>query len=657
MFNVAKSQRCWRKYGHVLKIAPSISSFSTSSRHKNDSEYLQNSLVPTMHFQKSLPRLAIPKLEDTSQRYLMAQKPLLTPDQYNKTKTITDNFLGYEGRALHAELVEQDKSMRHTSYISAPWFDMYLKYRDSIVLNHNPFILTTDDPNTTDQITRATKLIHAALRFKKSLDAGNLEPDVYHLNPKKSDTQLFRRLARMTPSSLSWYMAYLFKAFPLDMSQYEHLFNSTRIPKQEKDELKKVEGGREILVIRNGNIFLFDAIKKDGSLVSRDDIHANLSAILKASNNKVEHPLAILTAEKRNTWAQLRQHLETDPKNAELIHRLDSALFMVGLDDRDCLDEYDATEMFLYGDGSSRWFDKSFHMAISKNAKMAINFEHAWGDGVAVVRFLNETVQASSSDTYTPNENADALLTVQKLDFDLDNKMKTAIEKSQEEFNQRVKTLTINAIRMEEYGKNYLKTKKLSPDAVMQLAFQIAYYRQHGKHAATYESCSTAAFKHGRTETLRPCTVATVACAEAFEPNHSASVEEMQALLSNTSKMHGQLTKEAAMGQGFDRHLFALKYLAEKSGKEVEFFADEAYKNINHIIISTSTVFSPHIQMGGFAPVVPNGLGVGYMVHDEWLGCNTSTYTDSPNGSEFVSLVQQSLSDIKKVLDGKNFKY
>lgn len=68
-------------------------------------------------------------------------------------------------------------------------------------------------------------------------------------------------------------------------------------------------------------------------------------------------------------------------------------------------------------------------MAISKNAKMAINFEHAWGDGVAVVRFLNETVQASSSDTYTPNENADALLTVQKLDFDLDNKMKTAIEK------------------------------------------------------------------------------------------------------------------------------------------------------------------------------------------------------------------------------------
>ena len=76
----------------------------------------------------------------------------------------------------------------------------------------------------------------------------------------------------------------------------------------------------------------------------------------------------------------------------------------------------------------------------------------------------------------------------------------------------------------------------------------MAYYRMFGKHAATYESCSTAAFKHGRTETLRPCTVATVACAEAFEPNHPANVEEMRELLKETSEMHGTLTKEAAMG-------------------------------------------------------------------------------------------------------------
>lgn len=111
------------------------------------------------------------------------------------------------------------------------------------------------------------------------------------------------------------------------------------------------------------------------------------------------------------------------------------------------------------------------------------------------------------------------------------------------------------------------------------------------------------------------------------------------------------------LGKGFDRHLFGLRYLAEASGKQVEFFQDNAYKNINHIIISTSTVFSPYIQMGGFAPVVADGLGVGYMVNDDWLGCNASAYPGSPSSAEFVNLVKQSLLDIKSVLDGKNFKF
>ena len=54
-----------------------------------------------MHFQKSLPRLPIPKLEETTQRYLLSQKPLLTPERYSIAKKITENFLGYEGRGRY----------------------------------------------------------------------------------------------------------------------------------------------------------------------------------------------------------------------------------------------------------------------------------------------------------------------------------------------------------------------------------------------------------------------------------------------------------------------------------------------------------------------------------------------------------------------------
>ena len=64
-------------------------------------------------------------------------------------------------------------------------------------------------------------------------------------------------------------------------------------------------------------------------------------------------------------------------------------------------------------------------------------------------------------------------------------------------------------------------------------------------------------------------------------------------------------------GQGFDRHLFALRHLAEANGRVPELYTDDAYKTLNHVILSTSTLSSPAVFIGGFGPVVPDGLGIG----------------------------------------------
>lgn len=78
----------------------------------------------------------------------------------------------------------------------------------------------------------------------------------------------------------------------------------------------------------------------------------------------------------------------------------------------------------------------------------------------------------------------------------------------------------------------------------------MAYYRQYGKFVATYESCSTAAFKHGRTETVRPATLATrKLCKMIIDKNRQASPEELGEALVECSQVHSQLTKEAAMGK------------------------------------------------------------------------------------------------------------
>ena len=51
---------------------------------------------------------------------------------------------------------------------------------------------------------------------------------------------------------------------------------------------------------------------------------------------------------------------------------------------------------------------------------------------------------------------------------------------------------------------NWVKQHKIGPDGCLQMAFQLAHASTHdGKAGATYESASTSAFKHGRTETIR----------------------------------------------------------------------------------------------------------------------------------------------------------
>jgi len=390
-------------------------------------------------------------------------------------------------------------------------------------------------------------------------------------------------------------------------------------------------------------------------LLSKDEIHANLRNIVDRSSCENGTSCGILTAEDRAHWASLREHLSNNKNNSEVLRKMDGALFVLCLDDKKYSDEYEAMKMFLHGDGNNRWFDKSFQLIVEGNGEAAIHFEHAWGDGVAVMRFFNEIHKESTQENFEPQLDI-ASTNVSHHEFELDDGMKNVIANSKDKFGNFVSKLSFHAQEIEDFGKNYFKDKKLSPDGVLQLAFQIAYHRMYGCAVPTYESCSTAAFKHGRTETIRPATMQTLVCAEAFEASNPSGVDEMADLVGKSSEMHGKLTKEAAMGQGFDRHLFALANMALKTNRKVNFFEDTAYQKMNHIILSTSTVFSPFVRMGGFAPVTPNGLGVGYMINDNKIGCNVSAYPDSPNCKDFVENIIKSLYDIHSVLEGRNFK-
>ena len=60
------------------------------------------------------------------------------------------------------------------------------------VVSRHAFLLVPSHP----QADRATNLIYSAVRFRNALADGKLEPEVYHLNPEKSDTEMFRNVIR-----------------------------------------------------------------------------------------------------------------------------------------------------------------------------------------------------------------------------------------------------------------------------------------------------------------------------------------------------------------------------------------------------------------------------------------------------------------------------
>jgi hypothetical protein len=78
--------------------------------------------------------------------------------------------------------------------------------------------------------------------------------------------------------------------------------------------------------------------------------------------------------------------------------------------------------------------------------------------------------------------------------------------------------------------KEDVKKSKLSPDGLMQMVLQLAHVRAHGYTPSTYESATTAAFKHGRTETIRSATPEAVAMCKAFSTESASHHERFEAM-------------------------------------------------------------------------------------------------------------------------------
>lgn len=195
------------------------------------------------------------------------------------------------------------------------WFDMYVRDRRPLPINSNPQLTFADDPGVgkMDPIARTAQLASSAARFYRTLRDGHLSPDVFHTNPARSETDLFRSLISLVPSSLSWYGAYLAGAYPLDMNQYGNLFHSTRVPHRGADEIRKCADpatkGRHVVVQRGAEFFAVDVLREDGTAVPDAEVLGAFRAIAEAPRGEGPH-IGALTTLDRDSWADTRAAME-----------------------------------------------------------------------------------------------------------------------------------------------------------------------------------------------------------------------------------------------------------------------------------------------------------------------------------------------------------
>ncbi len=348
--------------------------------------------------------------------------------------------------------------------------------------------------------------------------------------------------------------------------------------------------------------------------------------------------------------------------NEEVLEKVDSALFCMSLDvdwvyrENSAGVAVDSVRQLIHGsDSGNRWFDKSFTLIVSADGAVGLNMEHAWGDGVSVMRFIDEVVRDTRENDFVSRceepKFAPGRHPVEQLRFKTDRVLSVALEEARKKFSVTASTVTMDGFIESGFGRNDCKREEIGPDSLMQSAFQIAFYRlTGGKCVPTYESCSTAIFRHGRTETLRPCTTETKTLATAFHRVEEKK-RELADLMRAASKKHMALTKLAAQGQGWDRHLFALRELASKRGEETaEIFLDDAYQTMSKNVMSTSTLSSRNMTHGGFCPVVPNGFGIAYRIEEEIFGTYVSSYKQHANCKDMQDALRDTFADMRKVL-------
>ncbi|XP_051800694.1 carnitine O-acetyltransferase-like [Acanthochromis polyacanthus] len=277
---------------------------------------------------------------------------------------------------------------------------------------------------------------------------------------------------------------------PMCMKQYSQMLSSCRVPGLEKDSLvfhsKSSNPPKHITVAHNSQFFALDVYNSDGTPLTVDQLYVQLERICNSSPETNAEPVGILTTLDRDSWSKAYINLIKDKINKESLSTIERSICTVCLDGpmpqaSDEMYSICAGHQIMHGGGSqwnsaNRWFDKSLQLIIGKEGAQGFNMSHAAADGTPFMA-LSDYVIESMKKLEKILSPVVPLRMPQKLHFNITPDIKNIIEEAKQNMDIIAQNLDLRVMVFSHYGNKVLKDHKISPDAFIQMAIQLAYYR------------------------------------------------------------------------------------------------------------------------------------------------------------------------------------
>ncbi|XP_065345556.1 carnitine O-acetyltransferase-like isoform X1 [Cloeon dipterum] len=585
----------------------------------------------------ALPRLPVPPLKITLDRYLRSIRPFVNAEELKVTENLAAKFgsAGGVGEKLQKLLDERAKNTEN--WLADWWLNTaYLEFRAPVVVFSNPGLVfpRKEISSVKEQLSNASLVIAAALDFKVKLDSNEIAQE------------------KMGPH-------------PLDMSQYFKVLGTCRIPAEKRDKLRlpnEKDPAKHIVVVHNNQFFKVNVYGNHGGPLSQGQILGQLKDCIHDSQ-EVAPPVGILTSEHRDNWAKAHKILSQSAQNKAVLDAIETCLFLVCIDGPPSPDERAAPNQFTsaalkmthgggsQGNSANRWFDKTIQFVFGPDGEVGLTYEHSPAEGQPIAVMMDHIVNYCAH--RHPQQPALRYAKPQILNFEVANEVSGMIEQAKINLDKLVDDLEMYSFAFTGYGKEYIKSQKLSPDSYVQMGIQYAFFRLHNVPGAHYESAATRRFIHGRTETIRSCSSESVKFAQTML-NGAASANEKAATLRNAIKAHKDYATLALAGEGVDRHLLGLRLIAAENGIELpDLFKDVAFTRSTHMRLSTSQVAGRAESHMCYGPLVTDGYACCYNPRSNDMIFGTSAHNSCPETSarKFAAALEESFTDMQRVLN------